>query len=136
MKEKRAQISIEYMIVVGFTTLVLASLISLAYFYSSETKNEININQIDKAARKIIDKSTTVYYAGSPAKTTLDITFPAGIKSITINPNELIFIVEVHGIDNTLAYTSKATIQGAISESAGLKHIVIEAKDGYVQISG
>ena len=136
MKNRKAQISIEYMVVVGFTTLVLASLIAIAYFYSSETKIEVATNQIDRAARKIIDNSLSVYYAGAPAKTTIDVTFPEGVSEITISQQELIFVLRMRGTDADLAYSSRVNLSGSISKSAGLKHISIEAKEGYVLISG
>ncbi|MBI5149137.1 hypothetical protein HZA33_05655 [Candidatus Pacearchaeota archaeon] len=133
---RRGQVSIEYMVIVGFTTAILAALIAIAYFYSSESKTEITANQIDAAARQIIDNARSVYYAGSPAKTTLDLTFPDGIKEITITPSLLTFIITIHGTDTTLSYTSKVNLTGSISPSPGLRHVSIEAKDGSVQISG
>ena len=67
----KAQVGIEYMMVVGFVTLAIVSVLTLAYFYSDQIKDSIRLNQVESFAMQILNSAESVFFAGEPSKTTV-----------------------------------------------------------------
>lgn len=133
--KKRGQISIEYMAIVGITTIVVISLLAISNYYSQQMEETINTNQIDGIAKEIVDTAESLYYFGEPSKVTLKVYLPRGIKQATVGPNELSFKVRTKGGDADMFYPSSVALQGNLVTSYGYHHITIEAKEGYVWIN-
>lgn len=134
--KKRAQVSIEYMAVVGITTIVVISLLLISNYYSKEVENTINTNQIDRIAKEIVDTAESMYYFGEPSKTTLKIYIPDRIKNITITQNELNLRVLTPSGETDMFYFSNVPLAGNLSPSHGFHYVKIEAKGGLVWING
>lgn len=134
--KKRGQVSIEYMAVVGITTIVVISLLLISNYYSKEVENTINTNQIDRIAKEIVDTAESMYYFGEPSKTTLKIYIPDRIKDITITQNELNLRVLTPSGETDMFYFSKVPLAGNLSASHGFHYVTIEAKGGLVWING
>ncbi|MFC1768666.1 hypothetical protein ACFLZX_02785 [Nanoarchaeota archaeon] len=134
--KKRGQISIEYMAVVGITTVLAIFLLTTALYYSNQTEDQVNTNQLDKISKEIVDKAESLYYFGEPSKTTLKVYIPKGIKQITVGPKEISFRVMTHQGETDVFFPSTVTLQGSISPNYGYHEIVIEAREGYVWING
>lgn len=134
--KKRGQISIEYMAVIGITTVVVISILAISNYYSRQIEDTISTNQIDRIGKEVIDIAESMYYFGEPSKTTLKVFIPKGIKNITITQNELVFNVTTGSGLTEMAYSSAVPIEGNISRSYGLRYIKIEAKGGKVWING
>ncbi len=133
---KKGQVSIEFMVVVGLMLLVLVPLIIAYYENTRASSNTIQSEQLDKVAKEITDTAETVYYMGEPSKITIQAYIPHGVESVSISNNEIVFKV-VRG-DNTsdIVSVSKVNISGSISNSEGIHNIILEAKEGYVEING
>lgn len=86
----KGQVSIEYLIIVGFVTLVITAVLSAAFFYIDTSQTRIQSNQIEVLADKIISSSESVYYAGEPSQTAITIYFPKGLQNISASGNSLI----------------------------------------------
>ncbi|MCH7568388.1 MAG: hypothetical protein IIA87_03120 [Nanoarchaeota archaeon] len=129
---KRGQISVEYLIVVGFVTFLIVGILGVAFFYASGIRDEIKINQLNNFANKIISSSESVFYAGSPSKVTINAYLPAGVKVIEITSSELIFDIEISSGLNRISFSSNVPLddtQGSsLSVSEGLKRIEIAAQ--------
>lgn len=140
--EKRGQVSIEFMAIIGFITFIALTMLVISQFYQREVATQVDTNQIDHLARKIVESAESVYYLGEPSKTTIIGNMPDHVDAIEINTNSINFKVDVGGGHTSdIAYTSNVNLTGSISPTAGLKKISIEAKCGdltgcYVQISG
>ncbi len=133
---RRGQISFEYMSVVGIATLIAISLLGVAHYYSKQTENTINTNQIDRIAKQIIDSAESIYYYGEPSMTTLKVFMPEGVRDVNISNNEISFKVYTQSGEADMFYASKVNILGNIDTKYGLHYIYIEAKEGYVWING
>lgn len=81
---KKAQVSLEYTLVIGIIIIALSIVIAIAFFYSSSAKHQIIANQIDKVGKKIVETIDSIYYLGPPSKATIDLTMPNNIKEIKI----------------------------------------------------
>jgi len=135
MKQKRGQISTEYLIVVGFIVFVVLTVLGIAMFYTNQIQETVKINQLEKAARKIIFSAETTFYDGEPAKATIEAYFPIGIETISILNNEIVFNVSLSSGQNIISFPSSVPLQGALSKSSGLKKVQLTAKEGYVTIT-
>ncbi len=132
----KAQVSIEYMILIGFVTFGIVSIVIIAFFYSAVVKDEIRNNQISVFANKIVSESERVFYAGAPSKRTLFVYIPEGVQAIEIKDKSLIINYTGRpGITAVKEFTANVNLTGSVPTSPGLKRLTITAQDDKTQIS-
>jgi hypothetical protein len=135
-KNRRAQIGIEYMIVVGFVSLAIMSILAFAFLYSSQIKDKIRLNQVESFATQLVNSAESVFFAGEPSKTTIKLYLPDGVEEITIASDSVIIRTNVAaGGSNVRGFSSKVPLNGSIAVGEGLKKLVLEAKSDHVQIT-
>ena len=66
----KSQVSVEYMIIMGFATLMTIPLLLIYYTYTSDSSDSVATSQALQIARNIVDSSESVYYLGKPSQTT------------------------------------------------------------------
>jgi hypothetical protein len=132
---RKAQISMEYLVIVGFVAAITLPMILIFTTHSTEINEHIIANQADHIATKIVDAAESVYYLGENSKVTFTVHMPQKVDSITIGNNEVVFFVKkLVGIDEVVKYCP-VTINGSISSQQGIYDIVIESKGDYVWVS-
>ena len=133
---KKAQVSMEYMILVGFLLVVTIPLILVYNTQYRGTNQQIIANQADQLGQKIIDTAESIYYLGQPSKTTIKLYMPQQLEGITITSNEITFRIFAQrgGIDEVVKLSS-VPINGTISNSPGLHYITVQSVGSYVNIS-
>jgi len=72
----KSQVSIEYLMIIGFVTIITIPLVFLFYKYTAESSDEIITYQINQIANKIVDAAETVYFLGKPSQTTIKVNIP------------------------------------------------------------
>ena len=131
----KAQISLEYLVIVGFVLIITIPLIVIFNTHSSEMNEEVVANQADNIASKIVDAAESVYYLGESSKITFRVYMPKNINSAAIGDNEVVFYVKkMSGIDHVVKYSS-VPINGSISTQSGVYDIVVESKGDHVWVS-
>ena len=131
----KAQISMEYLIIVGFVAAITVPLILIFTTHSSEMTEQIIANQADTIASKIVESAESVYYLGESSRMTLRVNMPKSISSILIGNNEVVFFVnKLNGVDQIVKYCP-VPINGTIPSEAGIRNIVIESKGDSVWVS-
>lgn len=138
MKQKnKAQIGMEYLIVVGFVTFIIIGIMGLAMIYTGVIKDRIRSNQINSFADKLLSTSESVYYKGSPSKATIETYLPENINEITIQDNSLVINSSASSGNNIIAFESDVPIQlsGEINPNPGVKKILIQANENTITIS-
>ncbi|MBW2996245.1 hypothetical protein KY332_03020 [Candidatus Woesearchaeota archaeon] len=131
----RAQVSMEYLIIVGFVAAITIPLILIFTSHSTEMDEQVISNQVDNIASKIVDSAESVYYLGESSKVTFRVYIPKKINSITIGNNEVVFYVsKLVGVDEVVKYCP-VPINGSLSTTAGIYDIVVESKGDYVWVS-
>lgn len=133
--KKKGQIGVEYMIVVGFITFAIMSILALAFFYSDKIKDQIKLNQIESFATQVVNSAESVFFAGEPSKTTINLYLPSGVQDIELSQDSLIIITQVSSGSNKRVFESKVPLNGSIPITEGLKKIVLEAHQNYVAIN-
>ena len=133
----KAQVGIEYMMVVGFVTLAIVSVLTLAYFYSDQIKDSIRLNQVESFAMQILNSAESVFFAGEPSKTTVKFYLPEGINEIIISADGLLIKTKTRsGGENIRFYESKVPLSGSISNTEGIKRVAVVAEETQVIITG
>jgi len=132
---KKSQVSIEYIIIVGFVTFVLLSTLAMAFLYSGTIKDQIKITQLTNFANKVTSSAEAVFYSGKPSKATITTYFPEGVLSASIVENSLLFSIQTSTGVNIISFSSNVPIFGTLSTSSGIKKIQITAQDDKAVIS-
>ena len=139
LKNKSAQISMEYMILVGFITFIIIGLLGIGLFYSGSIKDRVKFTQVNNYANKIISTSESIFYAGEPSKATITAYLPESVTEIYVDETEdsLVISVQLSSGITKRAFSSNVPISGSgtFSVSSGLKKIVIIAGENEVNIT-
>ena len=130
----KSQISVEYMLIIGFAMLMTTPLLLIYYTYSSDSSDSVATGQALQIARTIVDSSESVYYLGRPSQTTLKLNFPDRIDSINVSGRELVFKMKTRSGITDIVQVSAVNISGNLSKSQGIHVLTIKADDGYVKI--
>lgn len=134
--KKRGQVGVEYLLVVGFISFAIISVLALSYFYSGQIKDRIRLNQVEGFASQLTGFCESVFFAGEPSMKTVRLYLPDGVESIEIDSNNIIITTAVSGGgQNKRAYESKVPLQGNITPTEGIKKLSLEAKQNYVLIN-
>jgi uncharacterized protein (UPF0333 family) len=134
---EKAQVSIEFLMVVGFALLMTLPLVYI-FFRQSETVNtSISSAQVDKVTSEIRDAADEVYYLGSPSKKTLTLFFPEGITQVNLTGNSMTFLVDSANGDYEVVKWTVGNISPVsnITTHSGIHHISLESGSDYVLIT-
>ena len=130
--KSKGQISVEYLIIVGFALFIITILIATYTIYSQHNESVIISKQVQRISMKLVDNAEEVYYYGPPTKNTLKLYFPKNIEDIQIYNNELLFKVHTAGGISDIEAVSEVNLTGNLPSSRGIKYIEIIAKDNGV----
>jgi len=133
--KSKAQISLEFLIVVGFAFLLTIPLVIIFYKQSENINIALTASQLDKVVSEIRDAADEVYYLGSPSKKTVTVYLPKGVQSISVTANKIVFVVDSPSGDYELVKWSAANLTGSIQTYHGIHHVRVEAFDTYVSIT-
>lgn len=140
-KGKKGQISTEYLIVMGFVTFLVISLLGVAFLYVGQIRDNMKMNQINTFGKKIVNSAETVYFAGTPSRATVLLNMPQGVKEIYVTTDQKYLIVSINtdtGV-NILSFSSDVPLKisaiSPINYFEGVKKIRLEATPTEVVIS-
>jgi len=136
---KKAQISLEFLLVLGFAIMLIFPATLLFMNFVSTSSNEITSIQVQNIGETFAKNSRAMYYYGDGAFIEITINFPAQIDGIEIQQNQLIiesttnigksasyFNLQVEAYNNTFP-------QEDVSE--GIKHFIIRNDNNTINIS-
>ncbi|MBW2964810.1 hypothetical protein KY363_05090 [Candidatus Woesearchaeota archaeon] len=131
---RRAQVSMEYLVIVGFVVVIVIPMVLIFYTYSDRTEDQVITNQINKIGLKIGDASEAVYYLGEPSRTRIRAYFPKNINNVTIGNNEITFIVHTKDGDDHIVIYTAVPVSGSLDTHAGYHNINVKSMGDYVEI--
>lgn len=131
----KSQVSVEYMLIMGFAALMTIPLLLIYYTYTSDSGDTVAAGQALQIARAIVDSSESVYYLGKPSQTTLKLNFPNNIQSTNLSGREVLFRIKTQSGVTDILQVSSVNISGALPITQGIHTITVKAQDGYVQIT-
>ena len=131
----RAQVSLEYLMVFAVAFLMTLPLVIIYITQTQNVRADVTNAEMYKIASKIVDYAEEVYFIGPPSQRTIEIYFPAGINSVTLSNNMLIFNVTTTDHNYLVEKETVANITGAIRSFEGQHEIVFKAEQDYVEIT-
>ena len=135
MRKKNAQVSMEYVIIVGFILVIMIPLILIFYEHISSTNDQVITSQVDKIAKKVVDSAESVYYLGEPSKTRIKVYMPENVEQVVIHDKEIVFKVKTGSGLTDISQISSVNISGDIAITPGIRYINIESKGDHVWVS-
>jgi len=132
----KAQISVEYMIIMGFVAVISIPLVIIYYDYAAASNEEITSRQLLSIAQKVVDTAESVYYLGEPSQTTLKVYIPGQISEATIEQEkEIVFKVRTQTGITDIVQVSSVNITGTLPATQGVHYITVKAEGGKVSVS-
>ena len=133
---KKSQISVEYMMIIGFVTLMTIPLILIYHSFVQDSSTEITSTQVQQIAQKIAGAAESVYYLGEPSQTTLKVNMPGNVVSANLSAGyEIVFKIRADSGTSDIVQNSPVNITGSLPTAEGLYTITIKAKSGHVEVS-
>jgi hypothetical protein len=142
---KRGQISVEYLIIVGFVIFLVISILGVSIYYAYSVRDSIKENQLSGFADKVISNAEAVSFAGEPSQVTITAFLPEGVQELCILEDGDRFFLKIDiqtssGL-SVIAFPSDVDLSpvncagGGFSTSSGTKKFTITAQvGGEVQI--
>lgn len=131
---KKGQISMEYLMIAGFSLAIITVLMIVFSFQNSSQEFQVVDSQINKIGNRIISAAERVAWVGPPARETVKIYMPEKVTNISFYSTELVFKAKLTNSESDLVFPSEVFITGNISTSQGIKYISIIAQDNQVCI--
>ena len=133
---KPAQVSVEYMFLIGFVTVITIPLIVIYQSFTQESNEEISSTQINEVAKKIVDAAESVYYLGEPSQTTLKANIPGNVVLANLSAGyEVVFKVMTKTGRSDIVQNSPVNITGSLPVNKGTYTLTFKAKPNYVEVS-
>lgn len=129
----RAQVSIEYLIILGFAFLLIAPVIILFYTQSTELNADVTARQAQKVVSEIVESADRVYFFGAPTQRTITLQFPKNVESVVCQGKSVIMTIRTNAGPSEIVAWSAANITGINGPNPCLKNypgphnIVIQA---------
>ena len=131
----KAQVSVEYLLIIGFVVIITIPLIILYYNYTADSSDEIITSQINQIANKIVDAAESVYFLGEPSQTTINVYIPSQITGASLDNKEVLFNVSTKGGISDIVKVSSVDLTGSLPITQGTYSITIKARETDVEIS-
>ena len=135
MLNRNSQMSVEYMVIIGFVTVITIPLIIIYYTFTQDSKDEISSAQINQIAKTISDSAESVYYFGEPSQTNLKIDMPDNVVLSNLSNNEIVFRIKTRNGQADIVQSSLVNITGSLPVKKGIYTVTIKAKSNYVNVS-
>jgi uncharacterized protein (UPF0333 family) len=132
---RRAQVSFEYLLIIGFSFLLFIPLTALYLTTQGDVREGIAAGQTTRVAETLRDAAERVYVAGESARETLTIKLPEGIDSAQLDNTTILFTVHSRDGDFTIAASGFAPLTGTLPITKGTHTIVVTATTSGVVFS-
>ena len=132
MKNKRAQVSVEYLIIFG---TLLAFLIVIVFYFMQVVPEEIKVKQATDAVNKIARSIDTIHSVGPGARRIIYVVVPEGTNYINLTPfpskigGEISLTMSYKGNTVTFLAVTTANITGSIPPGKTLYKLLIQTTE-------
>ena len=123
----KAQFAMEYLLVVGFSLLLIVPVSAMLYTEYQDQKTQMYQEHLLELARELTFQAQTLHYQGAPARTTVEAYFPPTIETATITDDYIEF--KLSGSPNIVYAESAVRLVGNIRTGQGTHVFLLEAID-------
>jgi uncharacterized protein (UPF0333 family) len=146
---KKAQVSVEYMFIIGLAMTILIPGSMIFFKYSQSSNEGLVATQINRIGKNLIDTADSIYTVGKNSWTTMDTNFPESIFEMYIieDAQELVIKYNTARGPTEAVFFSDTPIQGEHPRTddtniqditplfhPGMMHIKVESKGDVVII--
>lgn len=134
--EAKGQVSMEYLVVVGFVIAILIPSSYIFYTFSQDFRDEVASSQLRKVAQEVTEAAESVYYQGPPSKQSLRVSIPHQVSNDIVNGREVGFGIRTQGgKQSDIVVVSAVNVTGALPDEQGVYTVVVTAKGGEVEVT-
>ena len=94
LSKKRAQVSMEYLIIIGFVIVMLIPAVYLYIRYSSSSSDVLSSSKASQIANEIVKATNEVYYLGDDNQKNIEVSFPSNIEAIEFANKEIVLRIK------------------------------------------
>ena len=139
MVNKKAQSSMEFLILMGFLTFVIMIIIGTGFHYSTTINDRIKSTETTNYANKITSTAEMVFYSGEPSKATISAHLPESVNDLQIIEDSVVINYTLTSGYNLIAYKSMVPMvedpSNPLSTTSGIKSISITANETHAIVS-
>ncbi|MFH1249236.1 MAG: hypothetical protein V1660_03720 [archaeon] len=129
----KAQISFEYLLMVGLIILLLGPV----FYYSFSTSVQtIKMNEADNLVKSVANTADTLYSLGIGSQDTIQVKVPGGVRNITISGKEIVLTLSIFNGNSQISQETKGNITGSIPIKEGTYHVTIKNENNTIQVTG
>ncbi|HYD02844.1 MAG TPA: hypothetical protein VEC16_00945 [Alphaproteobacteria bacterium] len=111
--KSKAQVSVEYLIIIGVSFAILIPGSYFFYGYSKNSNEAAVRSQINQMGNSIITNAESIYGLGEGSLVTLELRYPRNIRDVYIlSDNELVIRYELSSGINEAVFFSKIPLSG------------------------
>jgi uncharacterized protein (UPF0333 family) len=133
--QKKAQIAMEYLMIMGFVLAALSPLIVVYYVYTQGSTEELTASQLSKIAKEVVDSAEEVYYLGEPSQISMRVYVPGKLEGAQISGKQFVLLLQTQNGPAEIVETSAVNISGSFPLSEGIYTLTVRAVNGYTNIS-
>ena len=134
-KRSKAQIAMEYLMVMGFVLAALSPLVVVYYLYTQSSTEELVASQLGKISREVVDSAEKVYYLGKPSQVSMRVYIPDDLEKAEISGRQFVLTMKTTDGPAEIVETSAVNISGSFPVTEGVYTLTIRAVDGYSNFS-
>ena len=129
MLSRKAQTSVETLVVLALALVVLASVVSISQQNIGSGQATLRQAQARQAVQSLATAADEVYAEGPGAKKRVYVTFPEGIQSITINGNLININIQTGDGVSDINAKSNALLVGSLSTTSRSEWVWVTANE-------
>lgn len=134
--KKRAQVSMEYLIIVGFVIVMLIPAAYLYIKYSSSSSDALSSSKTTQIVNEIVKAANEVYYLGEDNQKNIEVSFPSNIEAIEFANKEIVFRVkDSKGNVQEIVEVASVPLSGTLPNVQGKKLITVRSLGDRVSVN-
>ena len=134
-KKRKAQVAIEYMMIIGIVLLITVPTVILFYQHAGRSADAVRANQADNFLQSVLNSANVVYYGGPPTRQTVKSRLPSKIENLTIERSNNASLLKISfqtsdGISTVSRPIDNIPVYGFLDSddlSEGVKEVIVEA---------
>lgn len=123
----KGQESMEYMMLFGFSLLIVVVLWSVSSSNMKDTQWELQLAYAKNAIESIVQTADREYIEGPPAQVYISVDFPENVNAVYIQDNAVAIELKWKGILRNVTAYSIANLTGYIGSAPGKHRILVSA---------
>ncbi len=132
---KKGQVSTEYLMVVGFSLLILVPVLAAFFLQTQDLQDSVDLNAAKEAVRTIAENADLVYTMGPPTTVVIKVRVPDKVTKVSFQGRQVTMEVETAAGLSDVFETASANMTGNMSAESGTHKLKLTAQSSSVQIT-